>query len=129
MERTLTNTHRDDLSAPAAPEHGPVLYLVVEGERPLSGGLRALLRDVKEVRIGRGASRTWKVDAGIATLEVPDPRMSGKHARLVREDGGWLLEDLGSTNGSFVGGHRVETAAIDHVTVVTLGATCLLVCP
>jgi transcriptional regulator with PAS, ATPase and Fis domain len=130
MERTLTNTHRDDPSAPSTPDRAAVLYVVLEGERALAGGLRALLGGVKEVRIGRGAARTWNVDAaGIATLEVPDPRMSGKHARLVKEDDGWLLEDLGSTNGSYVGGSRVESAAIDHASVVTLGATALLVDP
>src|SRR4051812_42558899 len=130
MESTLTNTHRDDLAAPPAPDASPVLYVVLEGERALAGGLRASLANVKEVRIGRGAARTWSVSAdGIATLEVPDPRMSGKHARLSFEDGGWLLEDLGSTNGSFLHGARVESAAIDHVSVVTLGATCLLVNP
>jgi sigma-54 dependent transcriptional regulator, acetoin dehydrogenase operon transcriptional activator AcoR len=129
MERTLTNTHRDDFSAAATPRSSPVLYVVLEGERPLSGGLRASLEDLKEIRIGRGAARTWKVDAGVATLEVPDPRMSGKHARLVREDDGWLLEDLGSTNGSFIAGTRVESAAIDHATVLTLGATCIVIDP
>ncbi|MDB4935639.1 MAG: Response regulatory protein [Labilithrix sp.] len=130
MERTLTNTHRDDPSAPSTPNRAPVLYVVLEGERALAGGLRALLGDVKEVRIGRGAARTWRVDpGGIATLEVPDPRMSGKHARLVKEDDGWLLEDLGSTNGSYVGFVRVESAAIDQATVITLGATGLVVNP
>ena len=131
LDRTLSNTHRDDLSAPPAPDPTPVLYVVLEGERPLAGGLRAMLSGVSEVRIGRGAARTWSVDgAGIATLEVPDPRMSSRHARFVRRDGeGWLFEDLGSTNGSFVNGARIGSAVIDHVTVVTLGATCLLVHP
>jgi len=131
MERTLTNTHRDDLGAQPAPSTAPVLYVVLEGERALAGGMRASLRGVKEVRIGRGAARTWSVDAtGIATLEVPDPRMSGKHARLVLDDdGGWLLEDLGSTNGSFLHGARVDIAPIDQASVVTLGATGLLMHP
>ena len=36
---------------------------------------------------------------------VNDPHVSRHHACLVREDHGcWLLEDLGSTNGTFV--HR-----------------------
>ncbi|HSO31332.1 MAG TPA: FHA domain-containing protein, partial [Labilithrix sp.] len=130
MEHTLTNTHRDDLAAPPRPDTSPVLYVVLEGERALAGGLRASLAGVKEVRIGRGAARTWSLDgAGIATLEVPDPRMSSRHARLVFEEDGWLLEDLGSTNGSFLQGTRVESAAIDQLSVVTLGATCLLVHP
>jgi len=130
VERTLTNTQRDDLGALPGGERAPVLYLVLEGERPLAGGLRASLAGIKEVRFARGASRTWKVDAdGTATLEVPDPRMSGRHARLVREDDGFLVEDLGSTNGTFVAGMRVESAAIEQPTVVTLGATVLLVHP
>jgi transcriptional regulator with GAF, ATPase, and Fis domain len=130
MDRTLSNTHRDDLSAPSAPDPTPMLYVVLEGERPLAGGLRAALGGVSEVRIGRGATRTWSVDAaGIATLEVPDPRMSGRHARLVQRDEGWLVEDLGSTNGSFVNGARIESAILGQAAVVTLGATGFLVHP
>jgi hypothetical protein len=34
--------------------------------------------------------------------------VSRYHAQLVRaEEGGWLLEDIGSTNGTFVNGHQV----------------------
>ena len=130
MDRTLSNTRHDDLRAPAAPDVAPVLYVVLEGERPLAGGLRASLANVKEVRIGRGTERRWSVDGGgIATLEVPDPRMSGRHARLVHEDDAWLLEDLGSTNGSFASGVRVESAALEELTVITLGATGFLLNP
>jgi len=131
MERTLTNTRRDDMAEPPPSRRAPVLYVVLEGERPLAGGLRASLEDVDEVRIGRGAARTWKVDGKTrtATLEVPDPRMSSRHARLLREDDGWLLEDAGSTNGTFLAGLRIESGAIDDAAVVTLGATVLLVHP
>ena len=130
MEQTLSNTRRDDTSSGPPIGSEPTLYVVLEGERPLAGGLRASLAKAKEVRLGRGRERSWRVDAdGIATLEIPDPRMSGRHARLVREDGGWLVEDLGSTNGTYVEGARVSSAAVDDVTVVTLGATCLLVVP
>lgn len=41
-----------------------------------------------------------------------DPHVSRHHARLIREDGGnLLLEDTGSTNGTFVNGatDRKET--------------------
>jgi diguanylate cyclase (GGDEF)-like protein len=44
-----------------------------------------------------------------AHLWVSDPAVSWRHARLVRDDGGGLvLHDLGSTNGTFVDGQRVE---------------------
>ncbi len=129
-ERTLANTHKEDptpLSGEGPPE--PALYVVLEGERPLSGGMRASLARLKEVRIGRGRERTWTVNGDVATLEIPDPRMSGRHARLVNEDGGWLLEDLGSTNGTWIGTARVTSDVVDEPTVVILGATALLVDP
>lgn len=108
----------------------PSIYVVVEGERPLSAGLRAPLHNVNELRIGRGPARAFRLeDATHAVLEIPDPRMSSKHARLVREDGGWLLEDLKSTNGSFAFGKRTMQALLDEPTVITLGATCLLFDP
>jgi len=38
------------------------------------------------------------------TVSLPDdPDISRLHARLYWLDGGWWLEDLGSTNGTFVG--------------------------
>ena len=38
------------------------------------------------------------------SVSLPDdPEISRRHARLVWQDGSWWLEDLGSTNGTFVG--------------------------
>jgi serine phosphatase RsbU (regulator of sigma subunit) len=45
---------------------------------------------------------------------VPDMRVSRQHARIVRESGRWQLEDLGSNNGTFVNGNRVQTADLRH---------------
>ncbi len=126
----MNQTQRDDLSSPrASGAIEPALYVALEGERPLASGLRGPMGGVDEVRIGRGAARAWNVDGRVATLEIPDPRMSSKHARLVREDDGWMLEDLGSTNGTFVEGKRASSAAILEPTVLTLGATAILVFP
>jgi len=55
--------------------------------------------------------------------------MSSKHARIVREEGGFLLEDLGSTNGTFVDGRRIQSAAVEEATILTLGATIILLDP
>jgi DNA-binding NtrC family response regulator len=81
------------------------------------------------VRFGRGAERAWNRAGDTASVEIPDPRMSARHARLIVEDGGLLLEDLGSTNGTFVNGQRVESAAIEQSAVLTLGATAFVVNP
>ncbi|MDF2691689.1 MAG: Response regulatory protein [Labilithrix sp.] len=138
MSQTLSQTRREDLSSTEGSTLAQAaIYLVLEGERALSGGLRAPLHNVNELRIGRGVTRSFRIEDGKrATLEIPDPRMSSKHARLVREEasssseaGGWMLEDLGSTNGSFVDGKRATQALLDEPTVITLGASCFLFDP
>jgi hypothetical protein len=49
-----------------------------------------------------------------AGIEVVETTVSRHHAQLARSsDGGWIVRDLGSTNGTFVNGARVtETAPI-----------------
>ncbi len=138
---TVSGTQRDDLSAPiSAGRAEAALYVVIEGERPLAGGLRFSLdptpnqrtpkvEPIDEVRLGRGSERKLRIEGKIATVEIPDPRMSSKHARIVREEGGFLLEDLGSTNGTFLDGRRITSAAIEEATILTLGATVFLLDP
>jgi DNA-binding NtrC family response regulator len=116
----------------------PVLYVVLECARPLAAGARHLLGDVRAVVVGRGAGRrtvTREHDSGGATLvvRVPDRWMSSTHARIVRGerddeggDGEWVLEDAGSTNGSFVNGERVTRARLREADVIELGHTLIL---
>jgi serine phosphatase RsbU (regulator of sigma subunit)/pSer/pThr/pTyr-binding forkhead associated (FHA) protein len=42
---------------------------------------------------------------------VPDMRVSRQHARLWKDGEGWTLEDLGSNNGTYVNGARLQSAA------------------
>lgn len=49
----------------------------------------------------------WDADNGVfpdVDLDTHDPeaKVSRRHARIVRENGGYAIEDLGSTNGTFV---------------------------
>lgn len=41
-----------------------------------------------------------------------DPYVSRRHARLRREGADWLLEDLGSANGTYLGDQRVDGPAV-----------------
>jgi len=43
-------------------------------------------------------------------IVINDPEVSRHHCRIVRGPGGYTLEDLGSTNGSFVNGQRLTGA-------------------
>jgi hypothetical protein len=63
---------------------------------------------------------------GSADLVIEDPGVSRRHARVLPDGGGVIVEDLGSSNGTYVNGERisgpVELGAGDEVQV---GATVL----
>ncbi|MBA3339010.1 MAG: FHA domain-containing protein [Gemmatimonadaceae bacterium] len=54
-------------------------------------------------------------------LPVFDPTISRRHAELVSEGNSVRLRDLGSSNGTFVNGARVETAVIEIDDLVAFG--------
>ena len=55
-------------------------------------------------------------------LVLPEPSVSTAHAKLQRREGVWVLQDLDSTNGSFVDGERVKgEAALAPGAVVRIG--------
>lgn len=56
-----------------------------------------------------------------ADVQVDHPLVSRRHALAEARQGGWVLSDLGSRNGMFAGGERVERAEMDATTVVRLG--------
>jgi pSer/pThr/pTyr-binding forkhead associated (FHA) protein len=57
-----------------------------------------------------------------------DIEISRRHARVTREaDGRFLIEDLGSTNGTWVNGERVATQPLKPHDVIEMGDTRLLV--
>jgi hypothetical protein len=77
----------------------PHARLVIERGRSI--GKQFMLSDV-EAQIGR-----WDADGGIfpdIDLDADDPeaKVSRRHARITLRDGQYFVEDLGSTNGTFV---------------------------
>jgi DNA-binding NtrC family response regulator len=56
-----------------------------------------------------------------ADVVVDDPFVSARHLRIEARAGRWFLVDLGSTNGTFVGGARVERAELPFGAPVALG--------
>lgn len=56
-------------------------------------------------------------------LVINDQQVSRRHAQIDLIDGGYILEDLGSTNGTFVNGVAAKRAVLTPVDVVTIGET------
>ncbi len=68
--------------------------------------------------IGREAS---------ADIVIADPEVSRAHARLLTKPGGLIIEDLGSTNGTFVNKQRITSPrAISPGDEITLGESIVL---
>ncbi len=80
------------------PSHEPAALVVTEG--PLTG-TRIDLAASGPITIGRAPD---------STLVVSDDYASSRHARIFRQDAGWILEDLNSTNGTYLGRSKVVPA-------------------
>jgi hypothetical protein len=58
-----------------------------------------------------------------ADIQVEDPNVSRRHAELVQEGATYWIVDLGSTNGTEVGGRRVQRAQLENGSTFTVGET------
>ena len=56
------------------------------------------------VKIGR--------DPGQCQLALQDPDVSSLHAFMCCKNGAWMLQDLGSTNGTYVNGNKITTVGL-----------------
>ena len=100
------------------------------GEAPRPGPARLRVRE-------RGRERVLALDADSLTVGkapandvvLSDSFVSARHLRLERRPGGWRLRDLGSTNGTFLGGVRVTEAELPPGVSLTLGDTEIVLDP
>lgn len=69
--------------------------------------------------------RTWIIGSGAdCDLVVARPTVSGRHCRLMETSDGYLVEDLGSSNGTYVNGVRIASATRASASdAITLGLT------
>jgi sigma-B regulation protein RsbU (phosphoserine phosphatase) len=78
-----------------------------------NAGRRYKLREQGDYILGRRSD---------CQIFIPDMRVSRQHARIHQEGGEWVLEDLGSNNGTFVNGERVQSVKLknqDEISIAT----------
>ena len=59
-------------------------------------------------------------------LLLDDPLVSGTHAQFVPRDDGWVLQDLGSTNGTLVDGRLIREVVLRPGAEISIGSTKLV---
>jgi len=105
---------RKGSAADTRPQRGRLSQLIVT-EGALAGTRIALTS--KPILIGR---------ANDSTLVLTDDYASTRHARISETNGVWYLEDLGSTNGTYVGNTKVDgPLPLEAGVVVRIGKTAL----
>jgi pSer/pThr/pTyr-binding forkhead associated (FHA) protein len=57
------------------------------------------------------------------TITFDDTNVSREHAEICPDDDGFVLTDLGSTNGTTVNGVAITSRRLDDGDIVSLGAT------
>jgi hypothetical protein len=80
-------------AAPPGPRRASVLFVT-------EGGLAG-------TRIGLTGAPVLIGRADDSTLVLTDDYASTRHARISQQDGVWFVEDLGSTNGTYLGQHKL----------------------
>lgn len=86
--------------------------LVTKGTIPVAGREYSLYGPVE---IGRGAN---------CQISIPKNFVSTHHARIYNHQGRWELEDLGSTNGTFLNGQLIENSTpLNHGDRILVGDT------
>jgi len=112
----------DDAPTSPDPSSRPYLVHALACDRPATPPSRWSLTRVADVVL-TGAGPISAARTGTLTIACDDPWVSNRHAALRRSFGRWVLEDLGSRNGTLVNGVRVSRHHLDDGDLIETGHT------
>ena len=126
-ERFDWSDRRPPQASPSPAGHAPAGLAEVGGAAPLRAEATPSGPPVLEVRTRRSvhelqAGTTYSIGRDTKSdIGMTDSRVSWRHA-VLRVDGSvWIIEDLGSTNGTFLGPQRLDRIEISAECVIRLG--------
>ena len=120
---------------PAAAAPGPAIDQTVLYQEPAAAAPAAAPARTSPGRaVLRGRQGDYTVGAAVTVLGrsrrcdivLTDPNVSRQHAEIRRQDDGFMLLDLGSTNGTRVNRRDVKQVVLQHGDRIELGTTELL---
>ncbi|MBC7252674.1 MAG: DUF3662 and FHA domain-containing protein [Actinobacteria bacterium] len=99
-------------------ERAPDAALPTGGDR---GVLRILSGDRAGTAVHIQGSRVRIGRAEENDVVLPDPRVSRFHAEIEKGPRGFVLRDLGSTNGTMIGGRRIRERLLENGDIISMG--------
>ncbi len=109
------------LESSVEPTPVPWLFVVFRAESPMTPSSRHLLTGLDAVAIGRADRTSWERSSARLSIGLDDARASSTHARLERVVHQWVLEDLGSRNGTLVNGLPVRRVVLANGDLIEMG--------
>ena len=80
--------------------------------------LKTVESDRDEITIGRKKSNT---------IDIDNLQVSNKHAKILKHAGNYFIEDLKSTNGTFLNNEKITKEPLRDKDIITIGKHTLVV--
>jgi hypothetical protein len=124
-ERTAPDARAEKTAAPTRGATGVRAGAVSPDEAP-AARLLVTAGPLKGTSLPLGSAPVLVGRAPTCTLVIDDDYCSARHCRIFPEHGEWKVEDLGSTNGTYLGNQKVtDPVPLRRGDQVRIGATTL----
>jgi pSer/pThr/pTyr-binding forkhead associated (FHA) protein len=80
--------------------------------------LKTIETDRDKITIGRKKSNS---------IDIDNLQVSNKHARIIKHAGNYFIEDLKSTNGTFLNNEKISKEPLRDKDIITIGKHTLVI--
>ena len=122
------STNRRPATPPPTPARTERAPKAAKGKRGVPSTLVVTQGALSGTTVRLGDSPVTLGRSQDSTIVLDDDYVSTRHAQIVRTDTGYVVEDLGSTNGTYVNNERVSTPTPFSTTdTLRIGRTLMVV--